>query len=183
MSHGYLLRLVSLVFNSRLNSLDLNITLLIRILILLDEVLGLEDCLMWVDLHDVHVHVLSLRDLLTSDDISHIDGTFVSFISGIIKENVLGVVIGLIDHKLLSTAVFAARCHVTGTIIRDSDSSRFLESLEIGLELNEVIANDLGIIVLINHVDVTVFCCGRVTLVLTIDLDRLCNIITSSVQM
>ena len=60
---------------------------------------------MWLSLHDVHIHVLALRDLLACDDISHINGTVISIIRGIVKENVLGVVIGLINHELLSTTV------------------------------------------------------------------------------
>jgi len=85
------------VFNSSLNSLDLEVSLFVSIFILLDEVLRLENSSVWVDLNDIHVHVFALWDLLARNDVSHIDdAVFITLISIVIEEDVLRVVVSLV---------------------------------------------------------------------------------------
>jgi len=86
-----------LVFNSSLDSLDFEVSLFVGILILLDEVLRLENSSVWMDLNDIHVHVFALWDLLSSNDVSHIDdAVFITLISIVVEEDVLSVVVGLV---------------------------------------------------------------------------------------
>ena len=68
-------------------------------------------------LDDVHVHVLPLADFLAGDDIANIDGALISIISCVVKENVLGVVVGLVDEQELAAAVYAVCGHVAGSIV------------------------------------------------------------------
>ena len=89
---------------------------------------------MWVHLHHIHVHVLPLADFLTRDDITDIDSTFISLIRGVIEEDVLRVLIGLIDQELFASAIHASRGNIAGTIIGDCHGALFLESLNISLE-------------------------------------------------
>ena len=51
-----------------------------------------------MDLDNIHVLVLALGDLLASNDITHIhDAVLVTLIRIIVKEDVLGIVVRLID--------------------------------------------------------------------------------------
>ena len=88
-----------LVLDARLYALDLDVTLLVRIFVLFDEVFGLEDCSVRVHLDDIHVHIFALRDFLTSDHITYINYTIFTIISVVIEENVLCVVISLINKE------------------------------------------------------------------------------------
>jgi len=84
--------------NTGFDSLDLDIALLICIFILFDEILRLEDGSVWMDLDNIHVLVLALGDLLASNDITHIhDAILIALIRIIVKEDVLGIVVRLVD--------------------------------------------------------------------------------------
>ena len=52
---------------------------------------------MRLNLNDVHVHILALVDLLSSDDISDINNTFVTHISTVIEIDMLCIVVGLVN--------------------------------------------------------------------------------------
>jgi len=56
---------------------------------------------MWVHLNHVHVHVLSLVDLLASDDIAHINDAIIALIGVVVEPDVLRVVIRLVDQEQL----------------------------------------------------------------------------------
>ena len=61
---------------------------------------------MRVDLNNIHVLILALRDLLTRDHVTNInDAVLVTLIRIVVEEDMLRVVVGLVDEKELRTAV------------------------------------------------------------------------------
>lgn len=61
---------------------------------------------MGVDLDNIHVHVFALGDLVSCDNVSHINNTiFITLISIVVKENVLGVVISLVNCQKFSSHI------------------------------------------------------------------------------
>ena len=177
-----MLGLSGFIFDAGLDTLDLQISLLIRILVLLDEIFWLKDGSVGVNLDDIHVLVFSARDLLSCDNVTDIDNATIVLLSSIvIKEDVLSVVVSLIDRQELGSAIGSTSSSPAGIIITDGHGAVLLEGLKISLELHQVISENLSVVILINHVDVTVVCAG-VAFVLTVDLNSLVETITGSVH-
>lgn len=63
---------------------------------------------MGLNLHDVSVDVLILWKFILGYSVSHIDNAVVSVIGTIVKENVKGIVIGLVDQHELGIVLLAA---------------------------------------------------------------------------
>jgi hypothetical protein len=86
-----------------------------------------------VDLHDVHVHEFLIGECLTCDDISDIDDARLRRISIIIKEDVLGVIISLVDQHHFGSVVRIPRCFVSREVFLYCHNRVLFESLENGL--------------------------------------------------
>ena len=117
-----------LVFDARLNTLDLNVTLLVSVLVLLDEVFGFKDCSVRVHLDYVHVHIFALRDFLTSDHITYINYTIFAIISVVVEEDVLCIVISLINKEQLSAAVLIVASFPCSKVMLACHRAELLES-------------------------------------------------------
>ena len=124
-----------LVLDARLNALDLNVTLLVSVLVLLDEVFGFKDCSVRVHLDDVHVHIFALRDFLTCDHITYINYTILSVVSVVVEEDVLCVVISLINKEQLSAAVLIVASFPCSEVMLTCHGAELLESFQVLLEL------------------------------------------------
>lgn len=73
-----------------------------------DEVITFQNGAMGLNLHDVSVDVLILWKFILGYSVSHIDNAVVSVIGTIVKENVKGIVIGLVDQHELGIVLLAA---------------------------------------------------------------------------
>ena len=94
--------------NSRLHALYLKVSLLVSIFVLFDEVLGLEDGSVRMHLDNIHVFVLLARDLLACDNVTNVNDSAIVLLSCIvIKEDMLGVIVSLVNHEKLGPAIGA----------------------------------------------------------------------------
>ena len=95
-----------MLLNSRLHSLYLKVSLLVSIFVLFDEVLGLEDGSVRVHFDDIHVFVLLARDLLACDNVTNVNDTTIVLLSRIVvKEDMLGVIVSLVNHEKLGAVI------------------------------------------------------------------------------
>ena len=171
-----------LILDASLDPLDLLVTPLISILVLLDEVLRLQDRLMGLNLDHIHIHVLARRDLLSSDNVSDINNAIIASGGLIVEEDVLRVVISLIDHKNLGTAMLASIILPARLILRDSHRAGLLKSLQVCLELLKIVSEYLSVTTVINHVDVAIIFSVRITPMWSVDLDELAEALSSAID-
>lgn len=137
---------------------------------------------MRVDLDHIHVLVLALGDLLTSDHITHVhDAVFVTLIRIVVKEDVLGVVVGLIDKQKLGSTIRETARLPARVIRRNGHGAVLFESLEVALELLQVVSDQVRLISVVDHVNVTEIL-RLVTLVLTTHLHDFINAVTGTVE-
>ena len=169
------------VFDTRLNALDLNVTLLVRVLVLFDEIFGLKDCSVRVHLNDVHVHIFALRDLLASDYVAHINYTIFTIICVIIEEDVLCIVIGLINKEQLGAAILIVAGFPCSEVMLACYSAELLKSFQVLLELLQVVPDNPSIFVFIDHVDMAVVSCVTDILMSASNLDVFADSLSSSV--
>lgn len=92
-----------LIFDTSFGSGDLLIALSFGLLDLLDEVVHLHDGIGGVDHHNVHIDELIIGNLFTSHHIAAVDDAVFHVLSVVVKENLLGVVVGLVDHHQLTS--------------------------------------------------------------------------------
>ena len=92
----------------------------------------------------------------------------------------LSVVVGLVHKKKLCTAVGATTCLIARLIFTDNHRAEFLQSLKIGLELLKMIADNLCVITVVNHINVSEVL-AWIALVLAIDLNDLVDGIASAI--
>ena len=97
----FLLLLHHVVFffrDARFHPSDLFVTAQLALLDTLDEVVGFEDCAVGVHFHHVHIHELFVGEDFTRYEVTHIYDARFGWVSVVVEENVLGVVVGLINH-------------------------------------------------------------------------------------
>ena len=102
-------------------------------------------------------------------------------ISAVIKEDVLGVVIRLINKEKLGAAVLIVASFPCSEVMLACDSAELLKSFQVLLELLQVVSDNPGIFVFINHVDMTVFGCVTDILMSASNLDVFADSVTGTV--
>ena len=93
---------------SRFDSLDFFSSLGFSMLDGLDKVIRLHDGSVRFHLEDIFIDELAVWKRLAGDYINNINLAFIVFESFIIKENVLGAIVGLVDEKNLPTILVQA---------------------------------------------------------------------------
>ena len=88
-------------WDSSLTFLDFFVSGLFGLLNHFDEVVRLENCTMWLDFHYILANELVVGDNLLSDRISHVDDAVFVRMGLIVKENVLGAIVCLINEQQL----------------------------------------------------------------------------------
>lgn len=71
----------------------------------LDEIVRLHDGSVSLDLYDVLINELAVRNGLAGDYIDDIDLAFIVLVSFVIEEDVLGAVVSLVNEENLATVL------------------------------------------------------------------------------
>lgn len=121
--------LVLLKSDASLHSADFLISLGFACLDLLNKVVRLENCLVWVHLDNIHVHELLVRKSFARNEVSYINDALVSRVCIVIEENVLSVVITLVNDEQLSTVILARSGVVGLEIVLNCHHRVLFESL------------------------------------------------------
>jgi hypothetical protein len=137
---------------------------------------------MGVHLDHIHVHVLALGDFVPRDYISYIDNAiFIAFISVVVEENMLSVVICCIQHQKFGSTVRKIRRFPTWIVFRYGNRAILLEGFKVHLMLDEMVSSDIYFLRVVDHIDMAEVL-GRIALMLAIDLDHFVDCITSAIQ-
>ena len=120
---------------------------------------------------------------MSSDNVSDINNAIIASGGLIVEEDVLRVVISLIDHENLGTAMLASIVLPARLILRDSHRAALLKSLQVCLELLKMVSEYLSVTTVINHVDMAVIFSVRITLMWSVDLDELAEVLSSAIDM
>ena len=172
---------IPLFLDTSFYALNLKIAHLVSILVLLDKVLRFKNCSVRVHLDHIHVLGLALGQFLSRDDVAHIDDVLLARLCPVVEEDVLGVVVGLVHSEELCSCVRATACNVSRLVFADSHRAELLEGLQIALELLQVISDGIGLICIVDHVQMAEVL-GRVALVFAADLDHLIDAVTGAIE-
>lgn len=134
------------VAHSTFGSGDFLIALSFGLLNLLDEVVLFHDGIGGVDHHNVHIDELIIGNLFTSHHIAAVDNAVFHVLSVVVKENLLGVVVGLVDHHQLTSVRFFVLGSPAGVIFLDEHGAGLFESLENSLVDFEGVIDNFSLI-------------------------------------
>lgn len=133
-----------LVFNTCLGSVDFFITLGLSLLDHLDEVVHLHDGAGRVHLDNVHVDKLIVRNLLARNNIAAVNATVFSEVSVVIEEDLLGVVVGLVNHHQFASTRLKVGSFPAVVVFLNDHGAGFLQGLENSLEYFERVVDNGG---------------------------------------
>lgn len=110
---------------------------------------------MWVHLNNVHIHELLVWKSLSRDQISHVNDARFFRVCVVVKENMLGVVVRLINQQKFGMIILPTTGAPRGIVILDCHNRVFLQDFDyLSVDLQVVLGHD--ILIRVNHVNLVV---------------------------